>query len=193
MSIVLMVAMFIAGPADDHDAAAVKSEVPPVQILEPLSCSKQADKIVCVFQVSPAELRPKPAPDFEPPTQTTKPHAPAYKPTPHEAERQAPEVFAELRAADADIARAQDLIRRASDDLQAVLAQQMLYYAQERKRMALTTLQARQPSAEDPFEQDPAGSATASPAIDADYAAWLLVCGTADPADECREAARGRW
>lgn len=193
MSIALMLAVLIAGPVDEHAAAATKSEVAPVQILEPLSCSQQGDKIVCVFQAPPPELQAKPAPDFSLLVPATKPHAPPYKPTPREADRQAPEVFAELRAADADITRAQDLLRRGGDDLQTVLAQQMLYYAQERKRMALTRVQVRKPSAEDPFEQDPDATDSAAPGMDADYAAWLLVCGTPDAADECREAARGRW
>jgi hypothetical protein len=188
-----MLATLVAGPLDVAADVAKPSVDVPVQTLEAISCSRQGDNIVCVFPALRSELAAKPAPNFNPLITTTRRRPPAYRPTPHEAELQAPEVFTELRAADADIERAQDLFRRASEDAHAVLAQQMLHHAQERRRIALTMLLERKPVVEDPFEDDQPKPATVAPALSAEDAAWLLVCDTEDAADECDEGVHGMW
>jgi hypothetical protein len=193
----LVLAAIIAGPPEDPSAEPFV-RVPAATV----ECRREVDRIVCVIPLTTLAMLPMPAPSEPALTVTHHRKARPYKPSPPEPGRPAPEAAAELKAADADVALAGRLLASAQGDFQAVLAQQMLYHSQERRRMALAGVRPARPRAipaEDPFER---GELPAKPAPDLAEIPmgwtqrdleWMAVCG--NDVEECNDdgAAHRAW
>lgn len=116
-----------------------------------MTCTKEGDQLVCVIPLekqlvdelrSTANPMPKPAP---------------HRPSTPTLVLPGPEVFAKLKAAEANIELAKSLLPRATSPEEAVLAQQMLYRAKEQYRTAralLHTVEGDLRRAPDPFDGD---------------------------------------
>jgi len=142
-----------------------------------VTCTKDGDRLVCVI---PLEKEPAKGPD---PVMAAVPKARAYKPSQPTLALPAPEAFAQLKAAEANIELAKSLLPKATSSEEVILVQQMLYRARDQYRTAralLHTVQGDLDRAPDPFDGDQHQG-------DGNTAA--LCQSEADLAEDCQTAA----
>jgi hypothetical protein len=115
-----------------------------------MTCTKEGDHLVCVLPLQ------KDGADEPRPTASPAPKAQAYKrshPTPALPD---PQVLKQLKVAEENIVLAKSLLPRATTPEEAVLAQQLLYWAKEQYRWTEALLHTDQNDldrAPDPFER----------------------------------------
>jgi hypothetical protein len=116
-----------------------------------MTCTKEGDHLVCVVPLDKeAVTQPQPLPSPAPKTTAPRLSTPTLV-------LPGPEVFAQLKAAEANIELAKSLVPKATTPEEAVLAGQMLYRAKEQYRTAnalLHTVRGDEHAAPDPFEDD---------------------------------------
>lgn len=143
--------------AEGAEAQPIRREEPRTRIVMPvpegtMSCTKEGDHLVCVLPLQkemagvaePAGVAANPAPK-----------APPYKRTPSTPALPDPQVLGLLKEARDNIALAQALLPKAKSPEEAVLAQQLLYWAKEQYRTSKALLHTQQEDlrrAPDPFE-----------------------------------------
>ena len=114
-----------------------------------MTCTKEGNQLVCVLPLdqATADASPRPA--------DPAPKAQPYKPTAPTPALPNPEAKSQLKVAKANIELAKSLVPKATTPEESVLAQQMLYWANEQYRTAealLHTVQGNLQRAPDPFE-----------------------------------------
>jgi hypothetical protein len=116
-----------------------------------MTCTKEGDHLVCVI---PLENETTKASE---PERAAVPKAKAYRRSQPELGLPGPEVFAQLKAAEANIELAKSLLPKATLPEEVVLVQQMLYRARDQYRTAsalLHTVRGDLLRAPDPFDRD---------------------------------------
>jgi hypothetical protein len=144
--------------AEGTEAQPIRREEPSTRIVMPvpegtMTCTKEGDRLVCVLPLQkevvdtaePAMVAANPAP----------PKAQPYKRTPSTPALPDPQVLGLLKEAKDNIALAQALLPKAKSPEEAVLAQQLLYWAKEQYRTSKALQHTQQEDlrrAPDPFE-----------------------------------------
>jgi hypothetical protein len=143
--------------AEGAEAQPIPREEPSTRIVMPvpegtMTCTKEGDHLVCVLPLQkevadppePAMMATSPAPKVQP-----------YKRSPSTPALPDPQVLGQLKEAKDNIALAQALLPKAKTPAEAVLAQQLLYWAKEQYRTSEALLHTEQEDlrrAPDPFE-----------------------------------------
>lgn len=139
-----------------------------------MTCTKEADHLVCVIPLEKEMVKEAD------PVQAALPKAKPYKPSQPTLTLPGPEVFAQLKAAEANIELAKSLLPKATSPEETVLVQQMLYRARDQYRTAralLHTVRGDLHLAPDPFDGDKHRDDT------------LALCKTeSDLAEDCQTA-----
>ena len=160
----VFVAIFAGTPEGQIDQAGQANQA----IVMPLSsasmtCKKEGDHLVCVIPIkkeATQEAKPLGPKPLEPkPAAVPTPNAKSLRPRPSllALGLPGPEAQAQIRAAEANIVLAKSLLPKAKTPEQAMLAQQLLYWASEQRRAAdaLThTIEGDLRQAPDPFDDD---------------------------------------
>ncbi len=142
-----------------------------------MTCMKEGDHLVCILPLG-KELADEARHQAGDPVATAR----TYKPSPSTPALPNPEVLDQIRIARANIALAKALLPKATTPEETVLAEQMLYWANEQYRTAealLHTVQERLHRAPDPFDGRQ----------DAKNAEPMALC-QADIAEACDDDAR---
>ncbi len=116
-----------------------------------MTCTKEGDQLVCVIPLE------KQLVDELQPTAIPIPKVAVHRPSTPTLVLPGPEVFAKVKAAEANIELAKSLLPKATSPEEAVLAQQLLYRAKEQYRTAralLHTVEGDLRRAPDPFDGD---------------------------------------
>lgn len=124
-----------------------------------MTCTKQGDRLICVLP-----LRETPA--GEPQLSAAPPPRVPYKRTPPTPALPDPQLLGQLKVAERNIALAKSLLPRAATPEAAVLAQQLLYWANQQYKWAQALLPANQEDphhASDPF--DPVKHESSAPSM----------------------------
>jgi hypothetical protein len=116
-----------------------------------MTCTKEGDHLVCIVPLdNEAVSQPEALPSAPPKATAPKLRTPTLV-------LPGPEVFAQLKAAEANIELAKSLLPKATTPEEAVLAQQLLYHARDQYRTTralLHTVEGDLNSAPDPFDGD---------------------------------------
>jgi hypothetical protein len=114
-----------------------------------MTCTKEGDHLVCVLPLH------KEAADERLPSASPAPKTQPYKRSPPMLALPDPQILNQLKVAEGNIELAKSLLPRATTPAEAVLAQQLLYWAKEHYRWTEALLHADQEDlrrAPDPFE-----------------------------------------
>lgn len=136
-----------------------------------MSCTKEGDHLVCVVPLDKEVIKETES------VPAVAPKAQAYKASRPTLALPAPEAYAQLKAAAANVELAKSLLPKATSPEEIVLAQQILYRANEQYRTAralLHTVQGDLRRAPDPFD----GGGTA-----------MTVCQSEAEVEGCQTAA----
>jgi hypothetical protein len=142
-----------------------------------MTCTKAGDHLVCVLPLDQTVA--------EPTTRAASPVSKAYRAKAPAPVLPDPEVLARLKAAAANIELAKSLLPKATTPEQVVLAEQLLYRAQEEYRTAealLHTVRGDLQDAPDPFDR-PTAEGPGAP---------VVVC-QASVTEACNSGAHEAW
>ena len=150
-----VLAALLAEAADGQS----KREVENNQIVVPIpngtmTCTKEGDHLVCVLPL-PKEVADEPLLSSSP-ASSPAPKAQPYKRSPPTPALPDPQILKQLKVAEQNIALAKSLLPKATSPEEAVLAQQMLYWAKEQYRWTEALLHVGQDDlqrAPDPFDR----------------------------------------